>query len=112
VYENISGLSPELVSLAIVPTMILSLVPGLETVIAWRHGLLVDFKQTRVITRAIALNVAVLISVMLGMGALLPKIPGTTMAAIAQTSAVAGQWVYLWWYIRPIIADSKAPRGI
>jgi hypothetical protein len=112
VYENMSGLSPELVSLAIVPTMILSLVPGLETVIAWRHGLLVDFKQTRVITRAIVLNVAVLISVMLGMGALLPKTPGTTMAAIAQTSAVAAQWVYLWWYIRPIVAHAKALRGI
>lgn len=96
-YQRISGLSPELVSLAIVPTIILSVVPGLAAMISWRHGLLVCSKQTRTITSAVSLHLVVLATVMLGAGALLPRTPGTVIASNALTAAVAVQAGYLWW---------------
>jgi hypothetical protein len=99
-FQSIAGLSPELVSLAIVPTLILSVVPGLDTFVSWGHGLLIHFKQTRTITRAVTLNVGVLAFVMLGAGTWLLATPGTIIAAIALSAAVASQWCYLWWSIR------------
>lgn len=95
-YERISGLSSELVSFAIVPTLILSAVPGLDALISWRHGLLVHSRQTRPITSAVTLNVFVLAAVMLSAGALLPLTPGTMIAPVALTAAVAAQAGYLW----------------
>jgi hypothetical protein len=99
-YQSISGLSSELVSFAIIPTLILSGVPGLEVLISWRHGLLVHFKQTRTITQAVGLNVVVLAAVILGAGALLSPIPGTIIAATALTAAIAAHWGYLWLFSR------------
>ncbi len=95
-YERISGLSLELVSFAIVPTLILSAVPGLDALISWRHGLLVHSRQTRPITSAVTLNVFVLTAVMLSAGAILPRTSGTMIAAVALSAAVAAQVGYLW----------------
>ena len=106
-FEKVAGLSPQLAAFAILPTMILSLIPGLEALTAWQQGLLVHVNRTRIITRAVALNVVVLTTLMLGVGTVLP-VPGATMAAIALTSAVAAQWVYLWWYSRPIATRIEA----
>lgn len=106
-YENVSGLTPELVAFAIVPTAILSLVPGLDALISWQHGLMVHVNRTPTITRAVGLNVAVLTTVMLGVGVLLP-LAGATTAAIALTGAVAAQWGYLWWCSRPMAAQVRA----
>ena len=99
-YQSISGLSSELVSYAIMPTLILSVVPGLETLISWRRGLLVHFKRTRTMTQAVGLNVVVLAAVILGAGALLPLTPGTIIAATALAVATATQWGYLKWFSR------------
>jgi len=99
-YQSISGLTTELVSFAIMPTLILSVVPGLETLISWRRGLLVHFKRTRTITQAVGLNVVVLATVILGARALLPLTPGTIIAATALAVATATQWGYLRWFSR------------
>ncbi len=101
-YQNISGLSSELASFAIVPTLILSLVPGLEVLISWRRGLFIHFKRTRTITQAVGLNVVVLAAVILGAGALLPLTPGTIIAATALAVATATQWGYLGWFSRQL----------
>jgi hypothetical protein len=101
-YQDILGLSSELLGLAIVPTVILALVPGLETMISWRHGLLVQAKHTGRITSAVVLNVAVMVTVMLGLCAVLPRVTGTIIAAISLTAAVAAQWSYLSWVSRDV----------
>ncbi len=106
-YQSISGLSPELASFAIIPTLILSVLPGLEALISWRHGLLVHFKRTRIITQAVGLNVVVLAAVVLGAGTLLALTPGTIIAAGALTAAIAAQWGYLWWFSRQL--ESQTP---
>ncbi len=108
-YQHIAGLSPELVALAIVPTLILSLVPGLDALISWGHGLLIHFRQTRTITRAVTLNVAVLGSFILSAGVLLPATPGTIIAAVALSAAVSAQWSYLWWSIRRVGPGPEEP---
>ncbi len=111
-YEGIAGLSPELVSLAIVPTLILSAVPGLDTLISWGHGLLIHYRQTRTITRAVTLNVAVLGTVMIGAGAVLPAAPGTISAAVALTASVSAQWCYLWWSNRKVSRGPSEPLDV
>jgi hypothetical protein len=107
-YRSILGLSPELVSFAIMPTLILSLVPGLETFISWNHGLFVHFKRTRTITCAVILNVVVLVSVMFGSLALLPPMAGVIIAAVTLTAAVITQLGYLSWRSRRL-RDEIAP---
>jgi hypothetical protein len=111
-YGTIAGLSSELVSLAILPTVILSVVPGIDTLNSWGHGLLIHHKQTPVITRAVTLNILVLTTVMLGAGALLPVMPGTIIAAVALASAVAAQWGYLWKSSRKVGARPEKSREI
>lgn len=103
-FEKVSGLPPELVKLAIGPTLILAAVPGLSALISWERGLLVHAKRTRTITRAVTVNVVVLAVVMLGLGPTLPW-PGATIAAIALTSSVTIEWMFLWWRSRPTIAQ-------
>lgn len=110
-YRNVSGLSPDLVARAIVPTMILALLPGLDSLLSWQRGLMVHVERTRVITQAVVLDVIVLVVVMLGVGAVLP-VAGATMAAIALISAVGAEWVYLWWRSRPAASEVQAvPAG-
>jgi hypothetical protein len=94
-YERVAGLSADLVAQAIIPTIILSAVPGLDTLVSWQHGLLIQTKRTRPITGAVILHVAMLATVMLGAGTLLPMTPGIVLAAIALTAAVAVQYGYL-----------------
>lgn len=106
-YENVSGLSPELVALAIVPTTILAVLPGLDALLSWQRGLLVHVGRTRPITLAVVLDVVVLVVVMLGAGAVLP-LAGATMAAVALTTAVGAEWMYLRWRSRPAAAHVQA----
>jgi hypothetical protein len=101
-YQSILGLSSELASFAIIPTLILSVLPGLETLISWRHGLLVHLKRTRTITQAVGLNVVVLATIILGAGVLHPLTSGTIIAAVALTAAIAAQWGYLWLFSRQL----------
>ncbi|MFQ5594920.1 MAG: hypothetical protein ACE5HA_12315 [Anaerolineae bacterium] len=110
-FEKVSGLTPDLVALALTPTMVLVLLPGLDTLLSWQRGLMVHVGRTRAITQAVVLDVVVLVVVMLGVGAVLP-LAGATMAAVALTSAVGAEWVYLRWRSRPSAAQVRAvPAG-
>jgi hypothetical protein len=108
-FQKVSGLPAELVTLAIMPTIILSLVPGLQTLISWQRGVLVHVNSTRIITQAVGLNMIVLVTVMLSAGALLP-VAGATLASIALTASVAGEWSYLWWRSRSAAALVQSGR--
>jgi len=110
-FERVSGLTPDLVALTIVPTMILAFLPGLDTLLAWQRGLMVHVGHTRAITQAVVLDVVVLVVVMVGVGALLP-LAGASIAAIALTCAVGAEWLYLWWRSRSEAAQIQAvPAG-
>ena len=109
-YENILGLSSELVAFAILPTLTLTLVPGLEVLISWRRALFIHFKQTRTITQAVGFNVVVLTGFMLGAVALLPLAPGTIIAAVSLTASVVAQWGYLTWFGRSLVDQITTMR--
>lgn len=98
-FENVSGLSPRLAAFAIAPTIVLAVVPAVNTLISWQRGLLVHVKRTPTITRAVAINLVVLAGVMLGAATLLP-IAGATMAALALAASVTAEWLFLWWRSR------------
>lgn len=103
-FSSVSGLSPQLVEFATVPAMVAALVPGVNALISWQRGLLVHVKRTPTITRAVALNIVVLATVMLGAGTFLP-LAGATSAALALTLSIIAEWVYLWWRSRPAAAQ-------
>jgi hypothetical protein len=56
-YETVSGLTPELAALAVVPTRVSALLPALAVLLAFQHGLLVRSRRTRAITAATAIEV-------------------------------------------------------
>ena len=111
-FSHLAGLSQELVALAIMPTMILSLVPGLDALVSWRQGLLVHVKQTRTITGGVVINVLLLTAVMFCAGVLLPRTPGTIIAAIALTAAMAAQWGFLIGFGRKTISGYRGTPDV
>lgn len=56
-YYYVSGLSIELTNFAKIPTMIISLMPGLTVLIAFQRGILVGFRNTKPITFATSIEV-------------------------------------------------------
>jgi hypothetical protein len=109
-FENVSGLSSRLAAFAITPTIVLAVVPGATTLISWQRGLLVHVKRTPTITRAVSVNVAVLIGVMLGAAALLP-VPGAVMAALALVASLTAESLFLWWRSRIAAAHARTTPG-
>lgn len=95
-YTNISGLSPDLVALTILPTILLVPVPLLNALISWQRALLIHRKQTKWITGAVALNMATLLGLMLGLP-MVVNASGAVSAAIAFSASLVAEWLYLWW---------------
>jgi O-antigen/teichoic acid export membrane protein len=89
-YQNISGLSPDLVTLSIVPTILLAPVPFLNALISWNRSVLIARKETKWISGAVALNMATLLILVLG----LPMVLNT---AGAVSASLVVEWVFLWW---------------
>ncbi len=93
-YGQVSGLTPDLVNLSRLPTILISLSPGAAFIIAWQRGVLVNIKRTRPITIAVALNVLVLVLVM-WVGTLLPSVPGIVIAGVAFLLSVVVEMLFL-----------------
>jgi hypothetical protein len=111
-YGNISGLAPELVALAILPTILLAPVPLLNALISWNRSLLIHHKQTKWISGAVALNMATLLALMLGLPYFIAG-PGAVSAAIAYSASLVAEWLFLWWvsehrYERPLVVQPVA----
>lgn len=87
-FHWVSGLSLELTGLAILPIRIFTVIPVLEVLLAWQRARFVVGKTTRPITKATAIEVAVIAAVLLlavsGTG-----LVGVTAAALA---AVCGRF--------------------
>jgi progressive ankylosis protein len=63
-YLRVSGLSPEMVQIAILPTRILAILPGLTVLLTFQRSLLVNNKKTAYITFATAIEVFTIIMIL------------------------------------------------
>jgi hypothetical protein len=64
-FHRVSGLSLELTRLAILPIRVMSILPGLEVLLAYQRSLRVKEKNTRPVTLATAIEVSVIAAVLL-----------------------------------------------
>ncbi|MBA3531685.1 MAG: hypothetical protein H0T73_07200 [Ardenticatenales bacterium] len=106
-YRNISGLTEELAQMAVWPTLILVLVPGLNAALSWQRGVLIHSKKTQLISVAVALNMAVLVALMVGLPRLF-AVPGAILAASAVTISMVVECFFLWWQSRTMTARLEA----
>lgn len=111
-YQHVSGLTPDLVRLAILPTLIMVLVPGLNALLSWYRGVLVANKRTTPIGVAVVLNMGTLLGLML-LFPLFAALPGAVLAAIAFTASLVVECLYLWWESRSAVGRFApvAPRA-
>lgn len=64
-FQGVSGLSPSLADIAILPACILVVMPAMTVWMCWQRALLVSHRSTRAVTFATALEVAGVVAVML-----------------------------------------------
>jgi hypothetical protein len=98
-YGQIAGLTPQLIESAILPTILIAPLPAIATLISWQRGILVHLKQTKYITHSVVISLSVLV-IMLAFATWLLPVAGATIAALALTGSVLGEWLYLWWRSR------------
>jgi Na+-driven multidrug efflux pump len=63
-FQKISGLSPSLTEIAILPTRIMVLIPALSVILSMQRGILVAFKKTKPITFATLIEVICIFGVL------------------------------------------------
>jgi len=93
-YSGVSGLTPELATLAIVPTMLLVPMPGISVWLSFQRGILVTGRRTGPITVATAIEVG-LIAVLFALTAWGFGWIGVTAAFFGFTAARAVANAYL-----------------
>jgi hypothetical protein len=108
-YRYVSGLGQALIDLALLPTAIVVIVPGLTALVSWQRALLMHSRATAPISVAVGLNLAILVALMLGLPRLV-ALPGAVVAAIALSASSAAEYLYLWWRSRPVTARLR-PAG-
>lgn len=94
-YSVVAGLPPHLLEFAILPTLLIAPLPAVATLISWQRGVLVHLRRTQYITHSVAISLGLLV-LMLTLGTWLLPLPGVTIAALALTTSVLGEWIYLW----------------
>ena len=82
-FRDISGLTPELARLAVVPIRIFAVIPALEVLLAFQRAQFVVGENTRPITKATAIEVAVIALV------LLLVISGTNLVGVTAAALAA-----------------------
>ena len=95
-FASVAGLSPELVSFALLPVAISALAPAIATLISWQRGVLVHTKQTRHVSRSVMVSLTVLVT-MLVAGIGLTPLPGAVVAAVALSVSLLAEWGYVSW---------------
>jgi len=93
-FRDISGLSPELARLAILPMRIFTIIPALEVLLAFQRVQFVVGKDTRPITKATAIELAVIALVLL-LAVSETDLIGVTAAALAALCGRMCAIVYL-----------------
>jgi hypothetical protein len=82
-FRDISGLSTELARMAILPMRVFAIIPALEVLLAFQRAQFVVGKETRPITRATVIEVAVITTV------LLLVVTGTNMIGVTAAALAA-----------------------
>jgi len=104
-FATLSGLSSELVRLAIPPLQIMAFFPALTVAIGYQRALLIDAGVTLPVTLATAIEALGIFSILTGL-VLYSALPGITSAALAYLFGRMLALVYLWW---PCSALSDQP---
>ncbi len=106
-YVGVSGLTPELAALAIVPTMLLVPMPGISVWLSFQRGILVNGRRTGPITIATAIEVG-LIAVVFVVAAFGFGWIGVTAAFFGFVTARAVANIYISTRARRMMADVVA----
>jgi len=93
-YQDISGLSFDLATFAVLPTKILALIPGLAVVLAFQRSLMVSANKTGPITGATITEVSIITFVLI-FSIYLLQLPGAVSAALAMILGRLGGNIYL-----------------
>jgi len=106
-FRQISGLTPQLAALAVVPVRVLAPLPGLTVLLSLQRGILVTVRRTRPITVATAIEVAgiAVTFVTLGWGV---GMVGATAAFLAFVVGRFGANVFLTYRCRGAVAATAA----
>lgn len=94
-FEGLSGLSPGLVSLAIVGMWIALPLPGLNVLQSWFQGIILHGRRTRGITESVAIFL-VTCSAILWVGVSRVQVTGLYVAMAAFVAANVSQTTWLW----------------
>ena len=106
-FRDISGLSPELAQLAVIPIRVFAVIPALEVLLAFQRARFVVGKSTRPITKATAIEVAVIAAVLL-LTVSRTDLIGVTAAALA---AVSGRFCAIAYLYLAGRERGKLPSG-
>ena len=93
-FSRVSGLSPELTRFAILPARLLVILPGLTVLLSFQRAMLVNFKATRHVTWATAIEVVGVVT-LLAVGVFMMGWVGVVAAAIALVIGRIGANLYL-----------------
>jgi len=93
-YKYAAGLNDELTGFTRIPTIIVSLIPGLSAIISWYRGDLIHKNKTGTIANGTIINSIILIFIILT-GPLVFRFPGSIIAAIALTFSMAVETIFL-----------------
>ena len=104
---SLQDAAPDVAEKARQGLLLFVLFPAISTLVAWLNGLLIHSGATRRVNEAMVVNVVVIAAVMATAVAM--RWPGIPAAAMALTTSVAMQLLYLLWR-RPAPAVSRSPR--
>lgn len=105
-FGTISGLSAELVSFAVLPTQILTVLPGLAVLLAFQRSIMVSVKKTRPVTGATAIEVLGIV-IVLSIAIYYFNLVGATAAALAMLIGRFSANMYLY---KPVIKGMEGVR--
>ena len=108
-FSRVSGLSPELTHFAILPTRLLVILPGLTVLLSFQRAMLVNFKATRHVTWATAIEVIGVIA-LLTVGVFVAGWVGAVAAAVALVVGRLGANAYLLRQIRRLRRNSPKSK--
>ncbi|HLF90284.1 MAG TPA: hypothetical protein VI451_15155 [Anaerolineales bacterium] len=106
-FVQVSGLDPELATLARGGLWAAALWPGLSVLQNWFQGVLVNERKTYHVTVSVVILVIFTVGTLI-VGTTVGKFTGLYVGMIAFVSGQAAQVVWLWWASRPVLAKTSA----
>jgi hypothetical protein len=108
-FQTVSGLSPELTSLAVRGLWLVLPTPALAVYQSLLQGTLLHGRQTRRITESVILYLITCVVLFIA-GVAWQGMPGLYYALVVFAIAMAAQTAWMWVASRPLLAQSAAPQ--